>query len=269
MIFESHAHYDDEAFDVDRKELLEGMPAFGIGGIVNVGASLQGVADTVRLMEEYDFIYGAVGIHPDHVGELNEERMLWFKELCGKDKTVAVGEIGLDYYWDKESHQIQKEWFARQLHLAREVNLPVIIHSRDAAKDTFDLLRQEHAGTSGGVIHCFSNSREMAGEYLKLGYYIGIGGVVTFKNARVMKEVAAYVPLDRILVETDCPYLAPVPFRGKRNSSRYLPYIIEEIAAIKGLSRTEVEQATFENAVRMYGLEGKLHGKTIESAENN
>lgn len=257
MIFESHAHYDDEAFDADREELLGSMQKAGISRIVNVGASLRGVKDTVELMEKYPFLYGAVGIHPDEVGELNEERLEWIRSLCALEKTVAVGEIGLDYYWDKMPRQTQKEWFVRQLALAKEVDLPVIIHSREAAKDTFEIMKSEHAHTTGGVIHCFSNSREMARDYLDLGYYIGIGGVVTFKNARVMKEVAAYVPLDRILVETDCPYLAPTPFRGKRNSSLYLPYIIEEIARLKGISAQEVEETTYQNAMRMYRLEEK------------
>lgn len=257
MIFESHAHYDDEAFDADREELLGSMQKAGISRIVNVGASLRGVKDTVELMEKYPFLYGAVGIHPDEVGELNEERLEWLRSMCALEKTVAVGEIGLDYYWDKMPRQTQKEWFVRQLALAKEVDLPVIIHSREAAKDTFEIMKSEHAHTTGGVIHCFSNSREMARDYLDLGYYIGIGGVVTFKNARVMKEVAAYVPLDRILVETDCPYLAPTPFRGKRNSSLYLPYIIEEIARLKGISAQEVEETTYQNAMRMYRLEEK------------
>ena len=254
MIFDSHAHYDDEAFDGDREELLSGMAAAGISHIVNVGASLRGVEATVKLTEKYDFIYSAVGIHPDDVGTLDEEKLRWIGELCSREKTVAVGEIGLDYYWDKESHERQKEWFARQLDLAKEVGLPVVIHSREAAKDTLDIMKAEHMGSTGGVIHCFSGSREMAREYLNMGYYIGVGGVVTFKNARVLKEVVEYAPLDRILVETDCPYLAPVPYRGKRNSSLMIPYILEAIAQIKGVTRDEAERATWENAMRMYQI---------------
>lgn len=254
MIFDSHAHYDDEAFDQDREELLGSMQKAGIGRIVNVGASLRGVEETVKLTEQYPFLYGAVGVHPDEVGDLDEERLQWLKDLCQREKTVAVGEIGLDYYWDKMPRKTQQEWFIRQLYLAREVDLPVVIHSREAARDTFEIMKAEHAGTTGGVIHCFSGSKEMAREYLNLGYEIGIGGVVTFKNARVMKEVAAYVPLDRMLVETDCPYLAPAPFRGKRNSSLYLPYIIEEIARLKGITPQEVEEVTYGNAMRMYRL---------------
>lgn len=252
MIFDTHAHYDDEAFEEDREELLAKMVSAGIGGIVNVGASVRGIRASQELSEQYPFVWAAVGVHPDEVGSLNEETLQWMYELCRKPKTVAVGEIGLDYYWDKESHELQKEWFIRQLKMAKETDLPVNIHSRDAAQDTFDIMKEYHAGTTGGIIHCFSSSAQMALEYVKIGYYIGIGGVVTFKNARVMKEVAAAVPLDRIVVETDCPYLAPVPNRGKRNSSLYLPLVIEEIARIKDLSAQEVEKATWENAHRIY-----------------
>lgn len=252
MIFDSHAHYDDSAFDEDREELLERMIPAGIVGITNVGASLQGVRRSQELAEKYPFIYAAVGVHPDEVGSLDEQNMQWMYELCRKPKTVAVGEIGLDYYWDKESHELQKHWFIRQLQMAKDTGLPVNIHSREAAQDTFDIMKAEHAGTTGGIIHCFSSSAQMALEYVKLGYYIGIGGVVTFKNARVMKEVAAAVPLERIVVETDCPYLAPAPNRGKRNSSLYLPLVIEEIARIREISPQEVEDAVYQNTRRIY-----------------
>ncbi len=258
MIFDTHAHYNDEAFDQDREELFAGMPAAGIGGIVNMGASLRDVEESQQLAADYPFIYAAAGVHPDHVGDLNEERMSHLKDLCAREKTVAVGEIGLDYYWDKENHKTQKAWFVRQLQLAKEMDLPVNIHSRDAAQDTFDIMKAEHAGTTGGIIHCFSSSAQMALEYVKLGYYIGVGGVVTFKNARVMKEVVAAVPLERIVTETDCPYLAPAPHRGKRNSSLYLPLVIEAIAQIKGLSAQEVEEVTYENARRVYRLSSSI-----------
>ena len=257
MIFDTHAHYDDEAFDDDREQLLGSMQENGVGRIVNVGASLRGVQATYELMQTYDFIYGALGVHPDEVGELNEEKMQWLKDLLSHKKAVAVGEIGLDYYWDKESHEIQKKWFQEQLHLALECGLPVNIHSREAAQDTFDLIKTEHArqpGFAGGIIHCYSGSVEMAREYLKLGYEIGVGGVVTFKNARVLKEVVAEVPMDRIVIETDCPYLAPVPYRGKRNSSLNLPFVIQAIAEIKGLTPEEVENRTWKNACRVYQM---------------
>lgn len=252
MIFDSHAHYDDEQFDEDRDTLLSGMEEAGIGGIINMGASLEGVAASQALAEQYPFAYAAAGVHPDYAGSLNEENMQWMYGLCRKPKTVAVGEIGLDYYWDKESRDCQKKWFITQLDMAKETGLPVNIHSRDAAQETFEIMKKEHAGTTGGVIHCFSSSAQMALEYVKLGYYIGIGGVVTFKNARVMKEVAAAVPLDHIVIETDCPYLAPAPNRGKRNSSLYLPLVIREIAEIKGVTPKEVEDATYANVKRVY-----------------
>lgn len=254
MIFDSHAHYDDEAFEEDRDSLLMGMQEAGVGAIVNVGASLRGVRDTAALTEKYPFVYGAVGIHPDHVEQLNDDVMEELRSLCAREKIVAVGEIGLDYYWDKNPREMQKEWFIRQLALAKEVRLPVNIHSREAAQDTFDIMKAEHAGSTGGVIHCYSGSKEMARDYLNLGYYLGVGGVVTFKNARVLKEVVAYAPLDRILVETDCPYLAPTPFRGKRNASPLLSYVLDQIAELKGISREEAEQATWDNACRMYQM---------------
>lgn len=254
MIFDSHAHYDDEAFAEDREALLSHMRESGVGYIVNVGASLRGAKESTELAARFPHVYAAVGVHPDHVGDLDEDKIRWLKELCGLPKTVAVGEIGLDYYWDKESHRLQKEWFIRQLALAKEMKLPIVVHSREAAKDTFDIIKAEHAGSTGGVIHCYSGSREMARDYLDLGYYIGVGGVVTFKNARVLKEVVEYVPLSRILTETDCPYLAPVPFRGKRNHSAYISYVIEAIASIKGISPEEAERVTCENAKRMYRI---------------
>lgn len=262
MIFDSHAHYDDEAFDNDREELLEGLRAAGVGAVVNVGASLRGVRDTAALAEAYPFVYGAVGIHPDHVDQLDDAVLEELKSLCAREKIVAVGEIGLDYYWDKHPRDMQKEWFVRQLALAKETGLPVNIHSREAAKDTFDIMKAEHAGSTGGVIHCYSGSKEMARDYLNLGYYLGVGGVVTFKNARVLKEVVEYAPLDRILAETDCPYLAPAPFRGKRNSSPMISYVLDAIAQIKGISREEAERAAWDNACRMYRVrpQNQRHG---------
>ena len=252
MIFDSHAHYDDEQFDEDREVLLSGMEEAGIGGIINMGASLEGVAASQALAEQYPFIYAAAGVHPDHVGSLNEEKMQWLYELCKKPKTVAVGEIGLDYYWDKESHDCQKEWFIAQLNMAKENGLPVNIHSRDAAQETFEIMKKEHAGTTGGVIHCFSSSAQMALEYVKLGYSIGIGGVVTFKNGRKCKETVEMLPMDKIILETDAPYLAPEPFRGRRNNSAYLSYVAEKIAEIKGISKQEVIEKTSHNACTLY-----------------
>ena len=253
MIFETHAHYDDEQFDLDREELLSSMPEQGVGTIVNVSATYESCRRVVDLVQKYPFMYAAVGIHPDEVGSLNEERFQQMKELCGREKVVAVGEIGLDYYWDNESHDVQKEWFVRQLDLARELNLPVLIHSREAAADTMEIMK-EHGQGLRGVIHCYSYSKEQAKEYVKMGYYIGVGGVVTFKNARKLKETVEEIPLTSIVLETDCPYLAPVPFRGKRNNSSYIKYVAEEIAEIKGISYEAVVEQTEKNARDLYNL---------------
>jgi len=252
MIFESHAHYDDDAFDPDREEILNQCRLQGIEAIVNVSASLRSVKSTLDLAEKHDFIYAAVGIHPDEVGELNEESFEWLKSQCRHPKAVAVGEIGLDYYWDKESHEIQKYWFHRQMELAKELKLPMIVHSREAAADTLEAVKAAHTPELRGVIHCFSYSLEMAREYLDMGYYIGVGGVVTFKNAKKLKEVVKMLPMDRILLETDCPYLAPEPNRGKRNSSLNLPYVAKAIAELKGMDAEKVIEITNQNAKKLY-----------------
>ena len=252
MIFESHAHYDDDAFDEDREELLTSLREHGIDKVINVGASLDGCKITLQLMKKYSFIYGAMGVHPTETGELNEERFTWLREQCAVDKVVAVGEIGLDYHWKEPGVHVQKLWFERQMELAREVKLPVIIHSREAAKDTLDMMQALHAEEIGGVIHCYSYTKEMAREYLQMGYYFGIGGVITFQNAKKLKEAVEYIPMDRILLETDSPYLAPEPNRGKRNSSLNLPYVAQEIAAIKGISYEEVAEITSKNAERLF-----------------
>lgn len=254
MIFESHAHYDDKAFDEDRESLLSVMRENGIAYIVNVGASLESTETTIALTRKYPFIYGAAGVHPNETGAFNEENFAWLEQQCRQPKVAAVGEIGLDYYWDKPSHETQKKWFERQLDLARDVQKPVIIHSRDAAKDTYDIMTAKNASKIGGVIHCYSYSADMALDYVKMGFYIGIGGVVTFKNARKMKEVAEAVPLERILLETDSPYLAPAPYRGKRNSSLYLPLIAKELSQIKGIDYEQVVRQTCENAKRLFGI---------------
>ena len=254
MIFDTHAHYDDEQFDTDRDALLRGMAEQNVGTIINVGASLEGCWRSVELAHQYPFVYAAVGIHPDEVGDLNEESFARLRETARmEEKVVAIGEIGLDYHWDVQPHEVQKYWFVKQMELAKELDLPIAVHSRDAAKDTFDLIAARGKGQRG-VIHCYSGSKEMARDYLNMGYYLGVGGVVTFKNARVLKEVVEYAPLDRLLTETDCPYLSPVPFRGKRNDSRNIAYVLEMIAQLKGISREEAEQATWENAMRMYRI---------------
>lgn len=255
MIFDSHAHYDDHAYDGDREEILPALARDGVGTVVNVGASLEGTRRTVELIRKYPFMYGAAGVHPDEVGELNEETFAWLREQCLQKKIVAVGETGLDYYWDKESHEVQKKWFVRQLKLAKELSLPVIVHSREAAADTMEILKQEYSPQTPAVIHCYSYSPELAREYVKMGYYLGIGGVVTFKNAKKLKEVVLETPLERILLETDCPYLTPEPYRGKRNDSRNLTYVAKAVADIKGLTPEAVIEATEKNAGTFYRLD--------------
>ena len=253
MIFDTHAHYDDEQFDGDRDELLKSMPDRGVGTIVDVSATYESCEKVLTLAGKYPHVYAAIGVHPDEVGELNEDKIQHMKELCCNIKVVAVGEIGLDYYWDKEGHDLQKRWFIRQLDLAREMNKPVMIHSREAAADTMEIMK-EHGKGLKGVIHCYSYSLEMAREYVKMGYYIGVGGVVTFKNSKKLKEIVEEIPLESIVLETDCPYLAPTPFRGKRNSSLYLPYVVEAIAELKGISAEQVIEQTEKNARDLYQL---------------
>lgn len=254
MIFESHAHYDDEAFEKDREALLQSFEINGIDTVVNIGSSMESCKKTIELMDKYSFIYGAIGIHPSETAELNEEHIKLLKEYCSHPKTVAVGEIGLDYHYDEPTRSVQKKWFERQLEMAEQVKLPVVIHSRDAALDTPDIMKAFHAEKLGGVIHCFSYTKEMAREYLNMDFYFGIGGVITFKNGRKLKEAVEYIPIERILLETDSPYLAPEPNRGKRNSSLNLSYIAKEIALLKGMSYEEVVEITHENAVRLFRL---------------
>lgn len=258
MIFESHAHYDDDAFDEDRDKLLQELKENGIGYVMNICSSLSSVQTTLSLTKKYSFIYAAVGVHPSDTGELNEENFAWLKEKCREEKVLAVGEIGLDYYWDNVGHDVQRRWFARQLALANEAKLPVVIHSREAVKATLDIMRAEEAVKKRGVIHCFSYTKESAREFLDMGYMIGVGGVVTFHNAKKLRECVEYLPMDAILLETDSPYLAPVPYRGKRNCSLYLPYIVTEIARIKGIPEEKVIEITEKNGKRLFGLQGDL-----------
>lgn len=254
MIFETHAHYDDDRFAEDREEVLARVRAAGVFPVINVGSSIASVRATLSLAETHDFIYAAVGVHPSEIGDLNEETFGWLREQTAREKTVAVGEIGLDYYWDKEPEvqERQRDWFARQLGLARESGLPVIIHSRDAAEDTLRVMRENRAGEIPGVIHCYAYSPELAREFTAMGYYIGVGGVVTFKNAKKLVRTVEELPLERILLETDCPYMAPEPHRGTRNDSTNIPFVIARIAQIKGISPEEVERVTEENAYRLF-----------------
>lgn len=254
MIFETHAHYDDSRFDDDREELLKKVHDSGVSPIINVGASIESTGTTLELAKTHDYIYAAVGVHPSDISGLNEDSFEWLREQTNYAKTVAIGEIGLDYYWDKEPEvqEAQRYWFGRQLDLAKETGLPVIIHSRDAAEDTMQVMKEHEAQEIPGVIHCYSYSKELAGEFVKMGYFIGVGGVVTFKNARKLVETVEAIPVEHILLETDCPYMAPEPHRGSRNDSSNIPFVIEKIAQIKGISAAEVERITEENAYRLF-----------------
>ena len=254
MIFDTHAHYDDEAFDEDRDQLLSSMKDGGVGCIVTVCASVGGFGGSLELMKAYRFVYGAVGVHPDDAGIMTQDTLDEIRRLSHMEKMVAIGEIGLDYYWHKEEaeHKQQQEMFRAQMDIAREEKLPFMIHSRDAAEDTLEIVKEYmKKDMFGGIIHCFSYSKEIAAEYLKMGLYLGIGGVLTFKNAKKLKEVAAIAPLSQIVLETDCPYMAPEPNRGRRNSSLNLPYVAEALAQIKGITAEEVIAVTEENAKRL------------------
>ena len=254
MRFETHAHYDDERFDEDRDILIEKLFQKNICNIINVGASIESTKTTIELAKKYENMYAAAGVHPSDIAGLNEETLAWLKEQTKDPKVIAVGEIGLDYYWDKEEEvqKAQRYWFAQQMGLARESQLPVIIHSRDAAEDTMRVMKEVHAEEIPGVIHCYSYSPEMAKEFIKMGYYIGVGGVVTFKNAKKLKETVMQIPLERILLETDSPYMAPEPHRGSRNDSGNLVYVAEKIAELKGITAKEVENATLANARKLF-----------------
>ena len=257
MIFDSHAHYDSEQFDIDRDELLGSvLLQKGVVAVINMAADYESLKKTVALCEKYDYIYGAVGIHPECANDLPDNWLSDVEALLSHPKIVAVGEIGLDYHWEDECpREKQKEVLIAQLELAKKHDLPVVIHDREAHGDMMDILRKYKPK---GVVHCFSGSAELAQETVKLGMYIGLGGVVTFKNARHSVEVAKTIPLDRLLTETDAPYMAPVPMRGKRNEPAFVRYVAEKAAALRGLTLAEVAAATTRNAETLYGL-GKTH----------
>ena len=251
MIFDTHAHYDDEAFDGDREELLSGLAAGGIGTVVNVGADMESTKTTIALTEKYPFIYGAAGVHPSSTAELDEEKFAELRVLAQSGKIVAIGEIGLDYYWEEPDHETQKRVLIEQLKLARELQKPVILHVRDASEDALTILK---AHPVRGVMHCFSGSPETAREAPKLGLYIGFTGVLTFKNARKPVEACAAVPLNRLLLETDCPYLAPTPYRGQRCWSPMIEQTAARAAEIKGVSTQELVNAARENTLSLFQI---------------
>ena len=256
MIFETHGHYDDTQFDEDREQLIAEFLEKDIDKVMNVGADMQSSRNSVELAGKYPHFYAAVGVHPSEVGELTEADIQELKSMVQDNSKVrAIGEIGLDYHFDDDPpRDVQKKWFLRQLELAQELTMPIIIHSRDAASDTMEMLKRMDGGRNGGVIHCYSYSVEQAREYIKMGFYIGVGGVITFKNAKKLKEVVENIPLTSIVLETDCPYMAPEPNRGKRNNSAYICYVAEKIAELKGITYEEVVEQTEKNARHMYRL---------------
>lgn len=250
-IFDTHAHYDDEQFDSDRSELLASLTGKGVSGIISCGVNEESSKANLRLAEKYPFIYVAVGYHGLNTEDLTEDYLEILKDLIKHEKTVAIGEIGLDYHYEKETRDNQLKIFREQIELANEYDLPVIVHDREAHEDTLNILKELKPK---GVIHCFTGSVEMAKEIVKLGMYIGLGGAVTFKNAIKPVEVAKYVPSDRLLVETDCPYMAPVPHRGKRNDSSLIPYTAERIAEVRGVTAQEILNLTAENAKTLFNI---------------
>ncbi|HAJ65304.1 MAG TPA: hydrolase TatD [Clostridiales bacterium] len=252
MIFDTHAHYDDKAFDEDREELLSSMPLKGVGLILDPGCDVISSKTALALAERYPFVYAAVGIHPEELGDDPHGALEEIRQLAAHEKCRAIGEIGLDYYWDVSRKEEQKEIFAVQLELACELGLPVIVHDREAHGDCLTIVRQ--FPEARGVFHCFSGSAETAEELLRRGWYLGFDGPVTYKNARKALEVLAITPLERLLVETDSPYMSPVPMRGKRNDSSNLAYIINKIAEVKGLAPEEIERITFENGKRLFRI---------------
>jgi TatD DNase family protein len=262
MIFDTHAHYNDEQFDSDRYSLLSSMPENGVGLIMNACSKLDEMPLILEMCERFPFMYAAVGIHPEEVLTLADDAVDFtnnsldkIREYAKHPKIKAIGEIGLDYYWTTDTKHAQQEALADQVDIARELKLPVIIHDREAHGDCIRILKEHKAYECGGVFHCYSGSAEMVREITdELNMYIAFGGALTFKNAKKPVSAAAAVPLDRLLIETDCPYMAPVPYRGKRNSSLYLPEVIKKLAEIKGVTPEEIEKITEENGRRLFGI---------------
>lgn len=250
MYFESHAHYDDEKFDSDRFQLIKEMNENGVDYIINAGVDVKSSLAGINLSSEFSFFYAAVGVHPHEVESISENDIQTLKEYSKNEKVVAIGEIGLDYYYEFSPKELQRKWFIRQLELAKELDLPVIIHSRDAAQECFDIIK--NSGVNKGVIHSYSGSAQMAKDYIDLGFHIGVGGIITFKNARKLIETVESVPIERILVETDSPYLSPVPLRGTRNNSQNLKYICDKIAQVKQIEPENVAKITSENAINLF-----------------
>ncbi|MES1042030.1 TatD family hydrolase [Peribacillus simplex] len=254
MLFDTHVHLNAEQFNEDLEDVIERAKEAGVDNMVVVGFDRPTIIRAMELIEAYDFMYAAVGWHPVDAIDMTEEDLQWIEELSNHPKVVAIGEMGLDYHWDKSPKDVQMEVFRKQIRLAKKVGLPIIIHNREATADIVNILKEEEASRVGGIMHCFSGSAETALECINMNFYISLGGPVTFKNAKKPKEVAAAVPLDRLLIETDCPYLAPHPYRGKRNEPSYVKLVAEQIAEIKQLTIEEVSQATTENAKKLFGI---------------
>ncbi|MBA4601237.1 TatD family hydrolase [Thermoactinomyces mirandus] len=255
MLFDTHTHLNDPKFDEDREQVIErAREEYGVKYILNVGFNRETIFQTLKLAEEYPFIYASVGWHPTDATDCTEEDLAWIRSLAAHPKVVAIGEIGLDYYWNTAPKEEQAVLFRRQIAIAKETGLPIIVHNRDANDDVVRILKEEHAEEVGGVMHCFSGDLTVMEECLELDFMIGLGGPVTFKNGKLAQEIAAHVPLDRLLLETDCPYLAPHPYRGKRNETGYVRLVAEKIAGIRGLSLEELAQATMQNAFRLFGI---------------
>ncbi|MBQ3553752.1 MAG: TatD family hydrolase [Clostridia bacterium] len=252
MLFDTHAHLDDARFDEDRESVIAGLKDAGVSLVVNIGADMESSAASVALSKKYDFIYAAVGVHPDETGALTEADMETLAAYTKEDKVVAIGEIGLDYHNMGAEKEVQKTWFRRQLLLAKELSLPYIVHDRDAHADVLEIIKE--SGYYNGVMHCYSGSAEMVREVVGLGMMISFAGPVTFKNAAKTKDAALAVPLDHLMVETDCPYLSPEPHRGKRNDSSRVRFVAEEIARIKGISLEELAKITKENGKRFFRI---------------
>ncbi|MBS4535164.1 TatD family hydrolase [Clostridium sp. D2Q-14] len=254
MLFDTHAHLDDDRFDKDRERIIENFKEDGIEMIVNPGADIASSVKAVSLAKKYENIYAAVGVHPHEVDTMDENTIEVLRELAQNEKVVAIGEIGLDYYYDNSPRDIQKKWFREQIRLAKEVDLPIIIHDRDAHEDTYNILKEENDDRLRGIMHCYQSSLEMSQQFIDLGFYISLAGPVTFKKAKTPKEVAAGISLDRLLIETDSPYLTPTPNRGKRNEPAYVRYVAGMIAELKGISYNEVVKQTNENAKKIFAI---------------
>ncbi|KMM35976.1 TatD family hydrolase [Guptibacillus hwajinpoensis] len=254
MLFDTHTHLNVEQFSEDQKEVIERAQAAGVSKMVVVGFDRETIIQAMALVEEYDFLYAAVGWHPVDAIDMKDEDLEWIEQLAEHPKVVAIGEMGLDYHWDKSPHDIQKDVFRRQIQLAKKVDLPIIIHNREATRDVIDVLKEENAAEVGGIMHCFAGTVEEANECLDMNFYISLGGPVTFKNAKLPKEVAKEIPIDRLLIETDCPFLAPHPNRGKRNEPSYVKLVAEQIADLKEMDYEELAERTTENAMNLFGI---------------